>query len=335
MKTVLSKLKDKKDLTSTEMAEAMERVVSGHAAGEAVEQFLICLRQKGETAVEILSAARVMRKHALKLSKDYPGLLDTCGTGGDGSRTLNISTLSALTASAAGAKVAKHGNRSVSSVSGSADLLEGLGVPINLAAPAIEHAIEKVHFAFLFAPNFHPAMRFAMPARKKIQGKTIFNVLGPLSNPANVQYQVIGVYDKKLVTIVAEALLELGTRHALVVHGADGLDEISIFDKTSVAELTGKRIKTYEIVPADYGIKKTALDALRCGTKEEGKRMALRVLKGGAGAACDMVALNSAAALYVSGLAHSIAEGVGIAGALLTQGAVYEKLQEIIAFSKT
>ncbi len=332
--SALLKLANQTSLSPEEMTGAMEFIVSGHATDADIERFLILFREKGETAVEITAGARVMRSHALKLSKNYVGLLDTCGTGGDGSHTLNVSTLSAFVACAAGVKVAKHGNRSVSSVSGSADLCELLGVPIDLPVHAIENAIENVGFAFLFAPTFHPAMRFAMAARKKIQGKTIFNILGPLSNPAQVDYQVVGVYDGKLVDIVAQALLELGVKAALVVHGADGLDEISISDKTSVVELKDGRLKKYEISPRDYGIQKASSNTLKCKSKEEYKQMALEVLKGGKGPAHDMVSLNAAAALYIAGKTNSIAEGFKTTKKLLKQDVVRKKLDEIISFSK-
>ncbi len=334
MKDVLLKLQERKDLDPAEMASAMEFVISGRASDEEIERFLILLREKGETAAEIAAGANVMRKHALTLSKNYPDLLDTCGTGGDGSRTLNVSTLAALTACAAGVRVAKHGNRSLSGVSGSADLLESLGVPIDLPVSAVEKAIENIGFAFLFAPIFHPATRFAGPARKKIKGKTIFNILGPLSNPAGVQYQVIGVYDKKLIEIVAQALLDLGTKRALVVHGADGLDEISVSDRTFAVELTKGQLKKYEILPEEHGIQKSSHKIPVCDTKEDSKKMALEVLKGGQGVNHDLVSLNAAAALYISGKASSIKEGVHVAKKLLAEGAVHKKLEEIILFSK-
>lgn len=334
LQKALSKLSQKESLNSEEMTAAMELVVSGKALDEEIERFLLVLREKGETAVEIVSAAKVMRKHAVKLSKVYPDLLDTCGTGGDGQHTLNISTLAALVACAAGAKVAKHGNRSVSSVSGSADILESLGIKIDLPVETIEKSLNATDFAFFFAPQFHPATRFAMPARKKIQGKTIFNILGPLSNPANVSYQVIGVYDKRLLETMAKALLDLCVKRALVVHGLDGVDEISISSETMVMEFDSGKLKNYQISPEACGIKKSSLEALRCRSKEEAKALALDVLKGIEGPAFDAVSLNAAAALYVSGRTHSIKDGVESAKLYLKKGAVYNKLQEIISFTQ-
>ena len=331
---VFLKLEKQKSLTPEEMTQAMEWVVSGKAGDQSIERFLVLLRQKGETAAEITAAAKVMRNHALGLSKKFKGLLDTCGTGGDGSHTLNVSTLSALVACTAGIKVAKHGNRSVSSVSGSADLLELLGVPIDLSVDKIEIALEKIGFAFLFAPNFHPATRYAMPARKKIQGKTIFNILGPLSNPAGVDFQIVGVYDKKLVETVAQVLLALGLKRALVVHSADGLDEISIADKTFVAELTHGKLKNYELSPEACGIQEMPLEGLKCRSKEESLELALKVLRGDAGPGLEIVSINAGAALYAAGKAASIEEGARLSKKFLKQGLVQKKLAAIVSFSK-
>ena len=330
----LLKLNQKNSLSPDEMTTAMEWVVSGQAPDAEIEKFLLLLREKGETAEEIVAAVRVMRKHAVKLSKSYPDLLDTCGTGGDAQFTLNISTLAALVACAAGIRVAKHGNRSVSSVSGSADLLSALGIPLDLSVQSLEASLEKTGFAFFFAPKFHPATRFAMPARKKIQGKTIFNILGPLSNPAGVAYQVVGVYDHKLVEIVAKALAELGVKRALVVHGADGVDEISISSQTTAMELNDGGLKEYTITPETCGVLRAPMDYLRCRSQEEAKTLALSVLKGRKGAPTDVVSLNAGAALYIAGKADSLKCGTSLSHSLLVQGNVYQKLEEIVSFSQ-
>ncbi len=334
MKEALLKLKSKESLTPSEMARAMETIVTGKCPDVEIETFLLLLREKGETATEIAAAAKVMRKHSIKLSKTFPDLLDTCGTGGDAQHTVNVSTLSAIVAASAGVQVGKHGNRSVSSVCGSADLLEMLGVKIDLPVASIENGIDQMGFGFFFAPQFHPATRFAMPARKKIQGKTLFNVLGPLSNPAGALHQLIGVYNEKLVRILAEALLELGAARALVVHGLDGLDEITTCDKTFVAEVTKGVVKTYTIAPEDFGLPRAVPSSLKCASKEACRDMALRVLGGENGPPKDIVSLNSGAALYLAGKVKSIKEGVGLAQEMMENGEALEKLEEIVAFTQ-
>ncbi len=334
MKTALLNLEKKEVLTPDQMTAAMEALVTGRATDHEIENFLTLLREKGETAAEIVAAAKVMRMHALRLSKHLPGLLDTCGTGGDGQHTLNVSTLSALTASAAGVPVAKHGNRSVSSVCGSADILELLGVRIELAPEALERCLESTGFAFFFAPKFHPATRFAMPARKKIQGKTLFNLLGPLANPAGVDYQVIGVYEKRLVLVMAEALAQLGLKKAWTLYGLEGLDEISIAGPTSVAEIEGGRVKTFMVSPEDAGFKRSSPAGLRCESKEAARDLAQQVLRGTPGPAQDAVALNSGAGLYVAGKAASFKAGAALARETLVSGAVLKKLEEIVLFTR-
>ncbi len=326
-------LKMRRSLGAEEMAAAMELIVTGASTDADIEAFLLALREKGETASEVASAARVMRRHSTKFPKKIPGLLDTCGTGGDAQHTLNVSTLSALVAVSAGARVAKHGNRSVSSVCGSADLLELLGVPLEMSPEKIAASIEKTGFGFLFAPAFHPATRYAMPARKKIQGKTIFNLLGPLCNPAGVDFQVIGVYSPVLVRTVAEVLAELGVQKAFVVHGTEGLDEISIAGATLAAEINRKEIRFFEILPESAGLKRSKLIELKCNSKEASLTMAKSVLRGEKSPARDAVALNAGAALAAAGLADSIKAGVTLSQDLLESGRVQKKLDEIIAFT--
>jgi len=296
---------------------------------------LVLLREKGETAVEIAAAARVMRKNSVKLSRSFSGLLDTCGTGGDGRHSLNLSTLSALLVSSLGVPVAKHGNRSVSSVCGSADLLEMLGVRIDLEPEAIESSINKFGFGFFFAPRFHPATRFAMPARKKIQGKTIFNLLGPLSNPAGAEIQILGVYEEKLVKVMAEVLRDLGVSRALVVYGRDGLDEISPAAETAAAELNNGSVETRRLDPESFGLPRyPSLEDLRCETKEKSRALALAVLGGQAGIAQDAVCLNAAAALLLYGRVSSLKAGALLAGRALEDGRVLRHLEAIAAFTQ-
>jgi anthranilate phosphoribosyltransferase len=334
MKPILEKLARGISLAAAEMAEAMELIVTGRADDGQIEEFLRALAKKGESASEIAAAARVMRHHALKLSKPYPDLLDTCGTGGDAKHTLNISTLSAIFVSAGGVQVGKHGNRSVSSQCGSADLLEMLGVKIDLPVTAIERSIETIGFGFFFAPLFHPATRYAMPARRQIREKTIFNVLGPLSNPGGALHQLIGVYSDKLVPVVARVLRELGAKRALVVHGKDGLDEITTCDDTLVSELDHGKIRDYVLSPEEFGLKRADPADLRCESKERCKEAALDIIAGRRGPQSDVVLLNAAAAFYVSGKVRSIAEGLEVAGEILESGSPREKLEEIQSFTQ-
>ncbi|OGW82539.1 MAG: anthranilate phosphoribosyltransferase [Omnitrophica bacterium RIFCSPHIGHO2_02_FULL_51_18] len=331
---VFFKLGKKENLSPVEMIDLMQAIMTGVLRDPEIEEFLSLLRDKGETAEEIASAARVMRGHGLKLRSRHPELLDTCGTGGDSKNTLNVSTLSAIAAASMGVKIAKHGNRSVSSQCGSADILEALGVRIDLPVPAIETCIDRHNFGFFFAPKFHEAAKYAMPARKKIGGKTLFNLLGPLSNPAGALYQVIGVYEERLVETFAQTLLELGSKRALVVHGKDGLDEITICDDTNIAELDQGKVKSYTVSPADFQIKKAGLADIQCRTKEECKNAAVRVLRGEPGAHSDIVALNTGAALYVAGKAGSLKEGMDAAKAHLVRGAAYRTLEKIASFTQ-
>jgi len=330
----LAKLRQGKVLTAAQMKNLMRGVMSGTVQDKDIEEMLLIMRERGETALEIAAAALVMRENALKLPKEFPDLLDTCGTGGDGQRTLNVSTLSALTASAAGARVAKHGNRSVSGICGSADLLEMLGVKVDLPPEAVAGCLERTGFGFFFAPLFHPAVKAAMPARKRIQGKTLFNILGPLSNPAGAHSQLVGVYEERLVTIVADALKKLGCVRAMVVHGMDGLDEISLSGETKVAELKDGQIMTYTVVPEDLSLKREPMENIRCLTLEDAKSAALKVLHDDNSAPTKIVCLNAAAALYVSGKAPSMKEGMLLAMDALDAGLVEKKLKAIVEFSK-
>ncbi|HTL70602.1 MAG TPA: anthranilate phosphoribosyltransferase [Candidatus Eisenbacteria bacterium] len=333
MAAALERLRHKRDLEAPEMAEVMESVAGGLCSDDEIERFLLLLREKGETVEEITAAARVMRGHAVKLSREYPDLLDTCGTGADSSGTLNVSTLASLTAAAAGVKVAKHGNRSISSVSGSADLLEALGVKIDLEPAAVEACIEKTGFGFFFAPRFHPAMRHAAAARKRIQGKTLFNLLGPLCNPAGARRQVLGVYSHKLVEKIGRVLVTLGAKRALVVHGLgpDGMDEISLCERTMTAEVANGTTNVHFVAPEDFGLRRAPADAVRVATKEQALSAALGVLNGLEGPHSDIVCLNAGAALYTAERAASFREGVRLSKETLGSGAAMKKLREIAA----
>ncbi len=325
-----------KDLSPAEMTQALQAMMTGRMSDDDIEKFLLDLRQKGETVVEIIAAAKVMRQHSLKLSKNFPSLLDTCGTGGDAKNTLNVSTLAAIVTAACGARVAKHGNRSVSSVGGSADLLELLGVKIDLGPAEVEACLEKMGFGFFFAPLFHPAVKHAMPARRRIQGKTIFNVLGPLSNPAQAEHQLIGVYEKRLVSLVADALKNLGSQKALVVHSKDGMDELSISDETEIAELSKGVVRSYTVKPEDFGFKRAKIAEIQTNSKEESKKIALGILKENKkGAPLDIVALNAGAGLYAADKAKSIQDGVFMAQEALQKGRAAAKLDEIIKVSNS
>ncbi len=334
MVDTILKLERKEALSTKEMTSVMELIVQGEASDEQIEHFLLALRTKGETIVEIVAAAKVMRKYSLKLPKEIPDLLDTCGTGGDNQSTLNVSTLSALVACAAGAKVAKHGNRSISSVCGSADLLEMLGIKIDLSPEKVLQCIEETSFGFFFAPQFHPAAKHAASARRKIKGKTLFNLLGPLSNPAGASRQLLGVYEKRLLSLMAHALLELGAERAMVVHGEDGLDEISLSAATGVAEIKNGKIEQYSVIPEDFNLKEEPIENLRVSSKEQSRDTALRVLQGEVNAASKIVCLNAAAALYVAGKAKTVKEGILMAMDALKNGNAEKKLKQVAKFSQ-
>ncbi|MDD5432138.1 MAG: anthranilate phosphoribosyltransferase [Candidatus Omnitrophica bacterium] len=322
------------DLDSLQMACVMEEIMSGKAETPEIVSFLKALSQKGETVKELIAAVKVMRKHAIKINSSREVLLDTCGTGGDARGTFNVSTIVAFVASGSGIAVAKHGNRSVSSRCGSADILEALSIDINMPYKKIEKCLDDIGIAFLFAQNLHPAMKYAMPARREIGKRTIFNLIGPLSNPAQATHQLIGVFDKKWVGIFAEVLLNLGSTHALVVHGKDGLDEITTSDNTDVAESNLKSIKTYEINPQDFGFNKSTLDDLAGGGVADNVKILLEILKGVHNPKRDIVVLNSAAAIYVAGSASSIKEGIKKAEDSIDSGKALKKLELLQEFSK-
>ncbi len=307
-------------------------LMDGELSAPLQAALLVALRMKGESAAEICGAASAMRRRATAIAHSRAPVVDTCGTGGDGRGTFNISTAAALVAAAAGLAVAKHGNRSVSSRSGSADVLAALGLRIEADAATAGRALDAVGIAFLFAPLLHPAMREVMPVRRELGVRTIFNLLGPLTNPAGARRQLIGVYAAHLVPLVGEVLAELGTDHALVVHGADGLDEITTTGATHVAEVRGGDVRAYQLTPEELGLPRARLADLAGGTPEENAAAMRRVFAGERGPLADVTAANAGAALYVGGMADGIAAGVARAADLLASGAVAAKLDELRTF---
>ncbi|MEW6075415.1 MAG: anthranilate phosphoribosyltransferase [Candidatus Omnitrophota bacterium] len=327
------RLKEGKDLSSGQMHLAMEEIMTGAVSTDAVVSFLVELKKKGETVEELTAAVSVMRTHAVKISVDEDIVLDTCGTGGDKKGTFNVSTAVAFVACGAGITVAKHGNRSISSSSGSADVLEALGVNIAMEKEKITRCLKSIGIAFLFAPAMHPAMKYAMPARKQIGTRTIFNILGPLANPAHATHQLVGVYDRKLTEPLARTLSNLGARHALVVHGEDGLDEVTTTAPTFVSDVRGDSLKNYRICPEDFGLKRVELRELKGGTACDNAKILTGVLSGKAGPYRDIVLLNAACAIYAADKAPSIKEGFGLASISIDSGKALEKLALLKACS--
>ena len=308
----------------------MQSLMSGVLSDDIIESYVLALNEKGVTAENIFDAATVMRQFSKQVViHDKTHLVDTCGTGGDGIQTFNVSTLSAIVAASAGVKVAKHGGRSVSSKCGSADVLEVLGVNVNLTADKVASLVNEIGIAFMFAPNFHPAMRYAAPVRKKLGIRTIFNVLGPLANPALATRQVLGVYDKSLTQTMAEVLSKLGSEHVMVVHGEDGMDEISISSPTTVTELKNKMITTYTIQPADFGLDVADLKTIQVENAEASKAMMLDVLNGSQGPHRNITILNAGAAIYISGISSTLKEGIEKAASVIDHGLALKKLEAL------
>ncbi len=317
-----------RDLDSEEMIAVMRQIMTGEATDAQIGGFLVGLRMKGETVDEVVGAATVMRELSARVRANVDHLVDTCGTGGDASGTFNISTAAALVAAGAGANVAKHGNRSVSSASGSADVLEAAGVNLNLTPEQVGRCIEKTGIGFLFAPAHHKAMKYAIGPRREMGVRTIFNVLGPLTNPAGAPNQVIGVFDDRWVEHVARVLGELGSRHVMVVHAADGLDEISISAETYVAEYRDGQIQSYTIQPEDFGAERANLNRIRVSSIDASLEMLRGVLDNEPGPARDIVALNAGAAIYVAGVATSLSDGIERARTAIANGAARINLDE-------
>ncbi len=308
----------------------MQSLMSGVLSDDIIESYVLALNEKGVTAENIFDAATVMRQFSKQVViQDKTHLVDTCGTGGDGIQTFNVSTLSAIVAASAGVRVAKHGGRSVSSKCGSADVLEVLGVNVNLTADKVASLVNEIGIAFMFAPNFHPAMRYAAPVRKKLCIRTIFNVLGPLANPALATRQVLGVYDKSLTQTMAEVLSKLGSEHVMVVHGEDGMDEISISSPTTVTELKNKTITTYTIQPSDFGLDVADLKTIQVENAEASKAMMLDVLNGSQGPHRNITILNAGAAIYISGISSTLKEGIAKAASVIDQGLALKKLEAL------
>ncbi|XRO76266.1 anthranilate phosphoribosyltransferase [Methanocaldococcus sp. 10A] len=329
----LKKVIEFKDLNEKEAEAVMKEIMSGNAKPTQIAAILTALRMKGESIEEITSFAKIMREFSLKIYPDVPKLLDTCGTGGDNLNTFNISTATAFVVSTY-VPVAKHGNKAVSSKSGSADVLEALGVNLNVPIERVKESIEKIGIGFLFAPNFHPAMKYATPVRRELGIRTVFNILGPLTNPANANYQLMGVYDEKLTEKLAYVLKNLGLKGALVVHGS-GMDEITTIGKTKISELKNGEIKTYYIEPEDFGIKKAKLEDIRGGDAEENAKIIRAIFEGKeVGAKRDIVVLNAAYALYIAEEAKNVEEGIKLAEKSIDSGKALKKLEELIEFYK-
>jgi anthranilate phosphoribosyltransferase len=330
----LVRLIEQREIFYDEMLSLMRQIMRGDVSAVQIAAILVGLRVKKETIGEISAAAFVMREFATKVPvTQHDHLVDTCGTGGDAAHTFNVSTASALVAAAAGAHVAKHGGRSVSSTCGSADVLEALGVNLNLTPEQVGHSIDQIGIGFMFAPNFHGAMKYAAPVRRELGVRTLFNVLGPLTNPAGANNQVMGVFHPDLVGIQARVLQRLGSRHVLVVHGMDGLDEITISGPSCIAELKAGQVSEYTIIPEDFGLQTATLNDIRVANVDEAKAMLLGVLDNQPGAARDIVLLNAGAAIYVSGLASSLTEGLSKAGQIIASGAAKIKLEQLIQVS--
>jgi anthranilate phosphoribosyltransferase len=332
MQTTLARLLDGHDLTRDEARTAMNTIMSGEATPAQIGGFLVALRLKGETADEIAGCAEAMRAHVLAVKPKREDLVDTAGTGGDGGRTFNISTAAALVAAAAGAGVAKHGNRAVSSNSGSADVLEALGFELELPPDRIAQSIDELGFGFLFAPTHHPAMKHAAPVRKELAARTVFNVLGPLTNPAGARAQVVGVYSPDLVRTLAEVLATLGARRAFVVHGAGGIDELSPAGPNLVCEVVDGGVREREIDPLELGIERCAPEALRGGSPAENAEAIRQVFAGGNGPRKNAILLNAAGAIAAGGHAEDLREGLDVARKAVESGAAAERLEALIAF---
>lgn len=326
----VKQLVEGEDLSRDEMSALFGEMMDGGVSDIHKSALLVALRMKGETPEEIAGAAEAMRGRMNVLDIDRTNLVDTCGTGGDASGTVNISTVAAIVAAAAGARVAKHGNRAVSSKCGSADVLAALGVNVDLTPEQMQRVLERIGISFLFAPKLHPAMAAVVPVRKELRVRTIFNVLGPLTNPAQARRQVLGVFDAGLVPTIAQVLRDLGSEHAMVVHGKDGLDEISTCDSTLVAELRDGSITTYELTPEDLGVERASLEDLQGGDAETNAGIVREVLQGGNPAVADIVCVNAGAALYVAGIAGSVPEGITLARKAIEEGNARKKLEDLI-----
>jgi len=335
IKDIIKKLTERQDLTKEEMTYLFDNLMEGNLTDAQIGAVLISLKMKGESVLEIETAARIMKEKAVKVVvKDKSKLVDTCGTGGDRLNTFNVSTISAFVVAGAGGKVAKHGNRSISSKCGSADIMEALGIKIELTSEEVSRQIEEIGLGFMFAPLFHPSMKNVIKQRREIGVRTIFNILGPLSNPADANYQVMGVYDKSLVEPLSKVLQNLGVKKAYIVHGLDGLDEVSITAETYVGEINESDINFYTVKPEDFGLKRAEISEIQGGDVERNKEIALSILQGkDYSSKTDFVALNSAFALKVIGLVDSIKDGIDLAKETIYNKKGYEILEKLRNFS--
>lgn len=329
IKEAISKVVDGENLTEEEAIATMNEIMSGEATPAQIASFITALRLKGETIEEITGCARVMREKATRISTNHPLVVDTCGTGGDGAHTFNISTTAAFVVAGAGVPVAKHGNRSVSSSCGSADVLKALGVNIEVEPDVVSNCINEIGIGFLFAPLLHGAMKYAIGPRREIGIRTIFNILGPLTNPASAQAQVLGVYDGSLTEPLAQVLNNLGSTRVFVVHGEDGLDEITTTTNTRISELADGVVRNYTLNPTEFGIPYAKAEDLAGGTPEDNAAIMLNVLQGEPGPRRNIVLLNSAAGIVAGGKANNIDEGIRIAAAVIDSGKALEKLEAL------
>jgi anthranilate phosphoribosyltransferase len=334
LKAAINMLVNQVSLSESEMAGCMTEIMEGRATDSQTGAFLTGLRMKGETVEEITGAAKIMREKAITI-KAPEGVLDTCGTGGDMSHTFNISTTTSIVVAACGVPVAKHGNRSVSSQSGSADVLEALGIIIDLTPEKVEECLFETGFGFLFAPLFHPAMKYAIGPRREMGIRTIFNILGPLTNPAGAKRQLLGVFADHLTETLSMVLGNLGAVDAMVIHGRDGLDEISISDETKVSRFRDGKAENFFIMPEDFGIERRDIDSIRGGNKDENALITLSVLRGEGGAKRDIVLMNSAAAIMVSGRAGDFGTAFDMAAEAIDSGKALKKLEEVRKVSKS
>ena len=335
MREVLKKIEDKIDLSLDEMKDAINLIMSGDVSDSDIESFLIGLNKKGISKIEITGAASVMKEKSLKFSIGEGKNIDTCGTGGTGLHTFNCSTASSFVAAAGGAKITKHGNKAISSKSGSADFLTEAGADIGHNRDRLQSIFDKVGFIFLFAPLHHEAMKHVMPARQRIAEKTIFNLLGPHTNPCNAKKQIIGVYDKKLLRTFSEVSKSLEMDHVLVVHGSDGLDEITVTGDTLVSELKNHRISEYAISPKQFGLSKSSIQEIYANSAEDSLMLVNEAFAGENSAVQDMIAMNSGAALYIASIVNSIGDGIDLSFELMNNGKAADKLAAYVRISNT
>jgi anthranilate phosphoribosyltransferase len=334
IREAIALLVDGANLTEEQAETVMSEIMDGQATDAQVASYVTALRMKGETLSEVCGSARAMRARAACITVDSPAVVDTCGTGGDGAQTFNISTTVAFVVSGAGITVAKHGNRAVSSRSGSADVLKQLGVCIDLSPASVATCINQTGIGFLFAPLFHPAMAKVAGPRKELGIRTIFNILGPLTNPARATSQVLGVYDEALTELIANALVRLGSKHSFVVHGMDGLDEITLTDRSKISEGKNGTIKNYYVAPEDFGLSRCAPVELRGGDADENASILTQILEGQPGPRREIVLLNAAPAIVAGGKANTMVEGLAIAKESIDSGRAKEKLDQLIAKSR-